>query len=143
MNNGRKTCDILKAIRRRIAEANGISLEYRVCRHEGDCAGTCPRCEEEVRYLERQLDLRRMLGKSVALIGLSAGLSAVMTLPSSCMQVTGDVPDPRAVEMPSGDLNVQPSDSLNQETHQGMKGEEQVERMLSADDGWKDGVMHQ
>ncbi len=52
-------------MRRKIAEANNIPLRDRECTHTGDCAGTCPYCESEVRYLERELSKRRALGKAV------------------------------------------------------------------------------
>ena len=44
------------------------------CRYKGDCLGTCPKCEAEVRYLERQLRARSLAGKGVAVAGISAGL---------------------------------------------------------------------
>lgn len=62
-------------MRRKIADANGIPLQERECTHTGDCAGTCPYCESEVRYLERELSKRRALGKAVAVAGIA--LSAV------------------------------------------------------------------
>ena len=62
-------------MRRKIADANGIPLQERECTHTGDCAGTCPFCESEVRYLERELSKRRALGKAVAVAGIA--LSAV------------------------------------------------------------------
>ena len=68
---------MLKTIRKQIADANEIKYEPRECHHQGECRGTCPGCEAEVRYLERQLDIRRQLGKAVAIVGLSAGLSAL------------------------------------------------------------------
>ena len=74
MVKGKSTCKTLKAIRRQIAEANDIKYEPRECHYDGPCLGTCPACEAEVRYLERQLDLRRQLGRAVSLIGVSAGL---------------------------------------------------------------------
>ena len=74
---GKKTCKTLKGIRRKIADANDIKYEPKECTHEGDCAGTCPACEAEVKYLERQLNLRRLAGKAVAIVGLSLGLSAL------------------------------------------------------------------
>jgi hypothetical protein len=63
----------LKEIRQEIARANDISLVTSECRYQGDCAGTCPKCEAEVAYLEQQLNLRRMAGKTVMLTGLAAG----------------------------------------------------------------------
>ena len=74
MSYGRHICNTLKAIRRQIADANGIKYEPRECHHEGDCAGTCPACEAEVRYLEGELNRRRSMGKKVAVAGIAAGL---------------------------------------------------------------------
>ncbi len=75
MPGGKSTCKVLKEVRRKIADANGIPLQERECTHTGDCAGTCPYCESEVRYLERELSKRRALGKAVAVAGIA--LSAV------------------------------------------------------------------
>ena len=69
MPRGKSTCKVLKEVRRRVAEANNIPLRERECTHTGDCAGTCPYCESEVRYLERELSKRRALGKAVAVAG--------------------------------------------------------------------------
>ena len=77
MKQGRHICNTLKAIRRQIAEANDIKYEPRECHHEGDCAGTCPACEAEVRYLEGEIGKRRQLGRAVSLVGISAGLAAL------------------------------------------------------------------
>jgi hypothetical protein len=75
MFRGKTTCKVLKEVRRKIADANGIPLQERECTHTGDCAGTCPYCESEVRYLERELSKRKSLGKAVAVAGIA--LSAV------------------------------------------------------------------
>ena len=72
MYRGKRTCKILKEIRQEIARANDIALVTSECRYQGDCAGTCPKCEAEVAYLEQQLSLRRMAGKAVVLSGLVA-----------------------------------------------------------------------
>ena len=74
MARGKQTCRILKEIRRQIAEANDIEFATSECRYKGDCLGTCPKCEAEVRYLERQLRARSLAGKAVTLAGISAGL---------------------------------------------------------------------
>ena len=54
MTKGKSTCKLLKDIRQQIADANGISYQPKECHYEGDCAGTCPACEAEIRYLETQ-----------------------------------------------------------------------------------------
>lgn len=64
MTRGKEICGILKDIRRRIAEANGIEYVAAECRYEGDCSGTCPRCEAEAAALWRQLDMRRAAGRA-------------------------------------------------------------------------------
>jgi hypothetical protein len=76
MFRGKTTCKVLKEVRRKIADTNGIPLPERECTHTGDCAGTCPYCESEVRYLERELSKRKNLGKAVAVAGIA--VAAVM-----------------------------------------------------------------
>ena len=73
-NRGKTICRTLKAIRQQVADANDISYKPAECHHRGDCAGTCPACEAEVKYINQQLDLRRQLGKAVVIAGISAGL---------------------------------------------------------------------
>ena len=73
---GKDICETLRDIRRRIASANGIDYTPAVCTHEGDCPGTCPRCEGELRYIERQLLRRRAMGKTVVLAGLALGAAS-------------------------------------------------------------------
>jgi TonB family protein len=77
MSRGKSICSVLKTIRKQVADANGIEYEPRECHHQGDCRGTCPACEAEVRYIQQQLDIRRQLGKAVAVVGISAGLAAL------------------------------------------------------------------
>ena len=71
MKKGKRTCEILKDVRQKIAQVNDIPLVERECTHEGDCRGTCPYCEAEVRYLERELSKRGALGKAVAVAGIA------------------------------------------------------------------------
>lgn len=64
MFKGKSTCKILKEIRQKIAEENDIALVVEECQYQGDCAGTCPRCESELRYLEDELRKRQQMRKS-------------------------------------------------------------------------------
>lgn len=72
---GKDICRSLKAIRKQVAEANGIDYAPQPCHHVGDCSGTCPACEAEVRYIESQLGTLRMAGKAVKVAGLALGLT--------------------------------------------------------------------
>lgn len=77
MKRGKLVCNTLKCVRKRIADANNISYEYKDCSYDGDCKGTCPACEEEVKYLETELLLRKNAGKTINIIGVAIGVGAM------------------------------------------------------------------
>ena len=91
MKRGKHICNTLKEIRLRVARENGIPYEPSECHHEGDCLGTCPKCEQEVRYLEQQIGHIRRLGKKVAVVGIGASVAA---LSASCRHPVGEVERP-------------------------------------------------
>ena len=74
---GRNICNTLKAIRKQIADANGINYSPEECHFEGECKGTCPKCEQDVRDLEYELHLKEMAGKAIKVAGIAAGLVAM------------------------------------------------------------------
>ena len=78
---GKEKCRILKEIRQKIADENDIAYVTRECTHQGDCRGTCPKCESELRYLEKQLAARAAAGKRIAIAALCAGMTFSL---SSC-----------------------------------------------------------
>ena len=80
MARGKQTCKILKEIRKQIAEENDIELVVSECTYQGDCLGTCPKCEAEVRYLERELEKRQRLGKAAVFAGDSNRLDVIKYL---------------------------------------------------------------
>lgn len=90
MKRGKRICNTLKEVRMQVAKANDIKYAPTECHHEGDCAGTCPKCEAEVRWLEQQLQLRRQLGKAVAVVGVSMGLAALTSCESQLTEMNAD-----------------------------------------------------
>ncbi|MBO4324003.1 MAG: hypothetical protein J5845_01215 [Lachnospiraceae bacterium] len=76
---GKDKCRMLKQIRKKIADANDIPYVVEECPHKGECLGTCPKCEAELKKLEEELSLRRRLGKGVAVVGLATGMMAATT----------------------------------------------------------------
>ena len=76
---GKETCKALKEIRAQIALENDIEYVTSECKHKGDCSGTCPKCEAELRYLEKELEKKKNLGKKVTFAGLSIGMMAALT----------------------------------------------------------------
>ena len=105
MAKGKQTCKILKEIRKQIAAENDIKLVIEECTYQGDCLGTCPKCEAEVRYLERELEKRQRMGKAALIAGMAVG---TMLTATSCHEIpqplAGDVPYiPDSTEMPNSD----------------------------------------
>lgn len=121
MEHGKKICEVLKSIRSDIAEANGIDYKPAECRHEGGCAGTCPKCESETRWLECQLRLRRRLGKAVVIAGMAVSLGSL----SSCNllgagQLQGKMPSDNDTSIVENDARIPegyvPNDADGNET---------------------------
>ena len=84
-------CKILKQIRQQIAAENDIEFVTSECKFQGECSGTCPKCEAEVRYLEQELQKRRQAGKAVAVAGIAA---AMIVSASGCSEFRdGGVPE--------------------------------------------------
>lgn len=110
MERGKQICRILKDIRVKIAQENDIEFITSECTHKGDCAGTCPKCEAEVRYLESQLARRHASGRQMRLAGISLGIAAIAPALSSCEplttagdplppQIDGDIAHPNNVQL--------------------------------------------
>ena len=91
MVKGKSTCKLLKDIRQQIADANGISYRPKECHYKGDCAGTCPTCEEEIRYLEHELKARKGNGFGMKVASIAAGICAtVMPMTAAAQAVKSD-----------------------------------------------------
>ena len=108
MAKGKSTCKLLKSIRQQIADANGISYQPIECHHKGDCAGTCPACEAEIRYLERELKARKGNGFGMKVAGIAAGICAtVMPMTAAAQAVKSDSTANRPVNTAKkGDVKV-------------------------------------
>ncbi len=76
---GKSKCKLLREIRSRIAAENDIVFVTSECKYQGDCTGTCPKCEAELRDLEEQLHLRQKAGKAVVVAGIAAALMVTAT----------------------------------------------------------------
>ena len=108
MVKGKSTCKLLKSIRQQIADANGISYQPKECHHKGDCTGTCPACEEEIRYLERELKARKGNGFGMKVAGIAAGICAtVIPMTAAAQGVKSDSTANRPVHTAKkGDVKV-------------------------------------
>ena len=131
MTRGRSICNVLKTIRTQIAKANEIKYEPCECHHTGECRGTCPACEAEVRYIERQLDIRRQLGKAVTIIGISAGMAAL----SGCGDRAKKVEEVERDSLTVGKVLVEPQkQAVELENNGGQKEEQKVQKAEAYDE---------
>lgn len=89
MDRGKDICKELKAVRKRIAEENGIELEIPECTYKGPCKGTCPRCESEVRFLENALAQKIKLGKVATVAGLALALGGSVDAAAQTVDTAG------------------------------------------------------
>lgn len=143
MKRGKDICNTLKQIRLDIARANGIKYVPRECHHEDDCACTCPACESEVRYLEREIARRRSHGKAALIAGVSLGLMSFTA--TSCDQISETVRElihhdeqlrgevtAEDVQWAEDSLSNSPADSLPANCKDGNGGEIHPEQSLPA-----------
>jgi ferredoxin len=120
MERGKKTCKILKDIRQQIAQQNDIEFITSECKHKGDCAGTCPKCEAEVAYLERQLEERRRLGKIAKVAGIAA--SVTLTI-ASCTPITNPETETKQPEEQLQGDPVEPNDTGSEDGGEALGGD--------------------
>ena len=92
MDKSKITCETLKAIRKQVADANGIVYTPAKCDFEGVCTGTCPACESEREYIENQLSLKRKAGEIVQIAGLVAGLTTLAPLATVAQEMNSPEP---------------------------------------------------
>ena len=76
---GKDKCNMLRELRRQIALENDIRYVTEDCKYKGKCKGTCPKCESEVAYLERELEKRKNQKKRVSMAVVSVGAMLAMT----------------------------------------------------------------
>jgi hypothetical protein len=98
MSHGKDICKELKAVRRSIAEENGIALDIPECTYQGPCRGTCPRCESELRYLENALAERLRMGQAAKVAGIALALASTAAAGAQSTGVAtvkgGETPEP-------------------------------------------------
>ena len=73
---GKDKCNLLKSIRCKIARENGIDYQPAECHFQGECKGTCPRCEAELQKLTLDLQKLKNTGKRVAVAGIATAMVA-------------------------------------------------------------------
>lgn len=86
---GKDKCNILKAVRVKIAALNGIEYTPNQCPHEGPCPGTCPACEAEAEGLLAKLFEKELDGKPI-----NIDMASLVELQGLAGTWDGTPPDP-------------------------------------------------
>ena len=69
--NGIEKCRLLREVRKRLCDDNGLSFTEKECPNESpDCKGTCPACEMNLLRLNRMLEEMERGGKEVNYDGI-------------------------------------------------------------------------
>ena len=106
---GKEKCELLKTIRKNIAEMNGIEYDPEPCHHEGECPGFCPRCDADAAYLMRELKRKEAAGSPIRIDTESIG--DFETLASEPVDdeedvTLGDIPETPGIIVPPEDEEV-------------------------------------
>lgn len=62
---GKQKCRFLKALRMEFAKRNNIDYTPAECHHKGDCLGTCPACDAELKFLNEIVCVKNISGENV------------------------------------------------------------------------------
>lgn len=54
--NGKEVCTYLRNMRKELAAVNGIVFFQQPCNNIGPCAGTCEVCDQEIDYINKELN---------------------------------------------------------------------------------------
>ena len=71
MNKNKAKCDVLKKIRKGVADKLGIDLHQKECTFEGTCTGTCPKCKQEEEILNKAISKKVGALTMGAVMGMS------------------------------------------------------------------------
>ena len=131
MSIGKKKCRILKEIRAEIAKNNDISYTIEDCKYQGDCLGTCPKCEAEVAALEAELARRQAAGKKILLTGVAASMVVSMASCTPPTPLGGEIVTPESETVLS-----QPAESDGQAADESTT-EGEISLPASSDEGYE------
>ena len=53
--DGKRICKVLKSIRKQLIQQNDLDISQHECHYEGNCPGTCPRCEAELEEINKSV----------------------------------------------------------------------------------------
>ena len=68
---GKTKCDLLREIRRKVCELNGLDYSEQNCPHAEGCRkGTCPSCEAQLERINALLEDKRRRNDPVSFDGL-------------------------------------------------------------------------
>lgn len=104
---GKEKCKILKDIRKDLADKLKININQKECTYEGECKGTCPKCQQEEEKLNKALLKKGAL--AAAVIGASmavTGCDAISGIRSDLRRRANEMIEEYGTEKESEQLEV-------------------------------------
>ena len=74
----RVKCDLLRLIRKEIAEINSIDFPMPACKYNAFCTGNCELSNSEIQYLDSMLNQKLAKGQKVSIASLSLSSSPII-----------------------------------------------------------------
>ena len=118
-------CKVMKKMRKQIADAIGVELHQTECTYQGECSGTCPKCAQEEKILNRAL-----LGGTAVAVGLT--LTACTTPTGGLMKndtedgTVNEFAPNTSTEVMEGDVVKIPETDLSTDEYELIVGEMEI-----------------
>ena len=96
----KEKCNVLKTVRKQIADKLGIDLHQKECTFEGECSGTCPKCAHEEKILNSALLKKGAAAASAALLTATLAGCTPFDVQGNMQPI-----DPPAIENDGGDTD--------------------------------------
>ena len=116
---GKEKCNYLKQLRNSIAKKNNIEYESEECKFKGNCKGTCPKCEVELKELTKKINDKKKimlgLGIGAATLGLVGCVNTPDPMPteSSIVSSEGETREIQLENEVEGDIELVETDKEN------------------------------
>lgn len=116
---GKEKCNYLKQLRNSIAKKNNIEYVSEECRFKGNCKGTCPKCEAELKELTKKINDKKKiilgLGIGAATLGLVGCVNTPDHIPteSSAVSSEGETREIQLENEVEGDIELVETDKEN------------------------------
>lgn len=96
----KEKCKQLKAVRKEMADQIGVDLHQTECTYQGECKGTCPKCAQEEKTLNRALTSGKVAvaGLALSALTLTTGCTPADVVTTVAEKLTGNTTEEMILE---------------------------------------------